>query len=133
MGIFGTPFNVLSPVFFLENTALLLLLTFGVTFLYLEIFFYETEIYQTKKNEKNMEKMEKRMGKLADLVCTRGFFLYKSGQVLNKCEQVCYLTSLLSLAIICTTWQARPNATKCGQEEKSFADEPQKAKPRDFR
>jgi hypothetical protein len=36
---------------------------------------------------KKYKKMQKRTGKLADLVCTKEFFLYKSGQVRPKSQQ----------------------------------------------
>ena len=74
-----------------------------------------------------MQKVQERMGKLVDLVCTRGFFLYKSGQVRPNIQQVptsVLLTSLLLLVAVWTPWQAWPNATKCGQMEMTFADAP---------
>ena len=56
-----------------------------------------------------MQKVQERMGKLVDLVCTRGFFLYKSSQVRPNIQQVPLSASLLLLVAVWTPWQAWPN------------------------
>ena len=63
--------------------------------------------------------------KLADLVCTKGFFLYKWILLVPKAakyQQVCYLTTCLLLVVTCYAWEAWPNATKQDQEKRSFTD-----------
>ena len=59
--------------------------------------------------------MQKRASKLADLVCTKEFFLYKSGQISNKCESdflVCYLFLLATVWTRDKRGQMPPNDTK---------------------
>ena len=78
------------------------LLTFGVTFWYLEIFF----------SWNGWIKMPKNMEKLADLVCTKEIFLCKSGQVSNKCA-IRLLVFYLLLLVIPGKWgQMPPSVSK---------------------
>ena len=39
-----------------------------------------------------------------------------------KYQQVCYLTTCLLLVVTCYAWEAWSNATKQGQEKRSFTD-----------
>ena len=67
------------------------------------------------KKKKEMQKMQKRASKLADLVYTKEFFLYKSGQISNKCESdflVCYLFLLATVWTRDKRGQMPPNDTK---------------------
>ena len=59
-----------------------------------------------------------------DLVCTRGFYLYKSGQVCNtgKCAIQLLVTLFVITCYCLDTQQAWSNATKCSQEKMTFAD-----------
>ena len=86
-------------------------LTFGATFLYLKSIFS----WNGYKRKKKCKKMQKRTSKLADLVCTKEFFLYKSGQISNKCESdflVCYLFLLATVWTCDKHGQMPPNDTK---------------------
>jgi hypothetical protein len=58
------------------------------------------------------------MKKLVDLVCTKGFLLYKSGQMSKSvsCSLFVYYCYYLEID------QMRSNATKHGQMRMSFAD-----------
>ena len=40
----------------------------------------------------------------------------------DKYQQVCYLTTCLLLVVTCYTWEVWSNATKRGQEKRSFTD-----------
>jgi len=51
-----------------EHSTFQLLLTFGVTFLCLKIFFLENGCKPSEK----VQKVQNETGKLADLVCTKG-------------------------------------------------------------
>ena len=80
---------------------------FGVTFCTWKSLFSQNEWKKVDKNEK--------WSKLADLICTNEFFLYKNSQVSNKCQQVCYSTSWFTFVVTCyylDTQQVRSNATK---------------------
>ena len=72
--------------------------------------------------DKNAKKLEKRAGKLVDLVCTSRFFLYKRGQVSKKgCVRL--LVLFFDFTCYCLdTKQAWSNATKRGQTKLTFAD-----------
>ena len=68
-----------------------------------------------QKRKKKCKKMQKRASKLADLVCTKEFFLYKSSQISNKCESdflVCYLFLLATVWTHDKRGQMPPNNTK---------------------
>ena len=68
-----------------------------------------------QKRKKECKKMQKRASKLADLVCTKEFFLYKSSQISNKCKSdflVCYLFLLATVWTHDKRGQIPPNDTK---------------------
>ena len=67
-------------------------------------------------------KVRKRTKNLVHLVCTKGFFLYKSSQISDKCQKVCCSTSWFTLCYSLDVWQTWPNAIKWCQVQRSFAD-----------
>ena len=77
---------------------------------------------QVKKEWKKSEKKSKRTSKLADLVCTKGFFLYKSGQISKKHAIRLLVTSCLLFVTVCKLGEMQSNGTKWQQAQRSFAD-----------
>ena len=100
-------FRLLSPLFPVANMAL-----FGF-YLHLNDLFCPWECFFKKMDIKKKEKEKKKAGKLEDLVCTRRIFLYKSSQISDKRQKVCYSISLLSFITVWNTRQMRPNEAKC--------------------
>ena len=84
-----------------------------------------------KKNANRFKKCKKdskeqpNNPKLADLVCTKGFFLYKCAQVStsnNKCAIRLFGVLFVVTCYCLDAWQIWSNATKWAQKKMTFAD-----------